>query len=102
MNECKPNVFILPDGSNDGWDETVGYDDGIEEGAQEVAGQAHQLEDLGGPGQGPAALPAQVHPQRLGDGIGMLEQRKPEKEVTQNAPGVIFTLAERGQPGPPF
>lgn len=30
-------------------------------------------------------------------GIGMLEQRKPEKEVTQNAPGVIFTLSEPGQ-----
>jgi hypothetical protein len=32
-----------------------------------------------------------------GSGIGMLEQRKPEKEVTQNAPGVIFTLKEPGQ-----
>jgi hypothetical protein len=31
-------------------------------------------------------------------GIGMLEQRKPEKEVTQNAPGVIFTLIENGKP----
>ncbi|MDB5103661.1 MAG: hypothetical protein JWP91_1350 [Fibrobacteres bacterium] len=33
-----------------------------------------------------------------GSGIGMLEQRKPEKEVTQNAPGVIFTLSEQGKP----
>ncbi|MBW8889577.1 MAG: cytochrome c biogenesis protein ResB [Fibrobacteres bacterium] len=33
-----------------------------------------------------------------GSGIGLLEQRKPEKEVTQNAPGVIFTLSEPGQP----
>ena len=32
-----------------------------------------------------------------GSGIGMLEQRKPEKEVTQNAPGVIFSLSEPGQ-----
>jgi hypothetical protein len=32
-----------------------------------------------------------------GSGIGLLEQRKPEKEVTQNAPGVIFTLSEPGQ-----
>lgn len=31
-------------------------------------------------------------------GIGMLEQRKPEKEVTQNAPGLIFTLSEAGKP----
>ena len=31
-------------------------------------------------------------------GIGMLEQRKPEKEVTQNAPGLIFTLSESGKP----
>ncbi|MEO7425833.1 MAG: cytochrome c biogenesis protein ResB [Fibrobacteria bacterium] len=31
-------------------------------------------------------------------GIGMLEQRKPEKEVTQNAPGIIFTLLESGKP----
>ncbi|HKP95961.1 MAG TPA: cytochrome c biogenesis protein ResB [Fibrobacteria bacterium] len=31
-------------------------------------------------------------------GIGMLEQRKPEKEVTQNAPGLIFTLMEAGKP----
>lgn len=31
-------------------------------------------------------------------GIGLLEQRKPEKEVTQNAPGVIFTLSEPGKP----
>jgi hypothetical protein len=30
-------------------------------------------------------------------GIGMLEQRKPEKEVTQNAPGLIFTLIEPGK-----
>lgn len=30
-------------------------------------------------------------------GIGLLEQRKPEKEVTQNAPGVIFTLSEPGK-----
>ncbi len=29
--------------------------------------------------------------------IGMLEQRKPEKEVTQNAPGVTFTLLEKGK-----
>jgi hypothetical protein len=33
-----------------------------------------------------------------GSGIGMLEQRKPEKEVTQNAPGLIFTLSETGKP----
>lgn len=33
-----------------------------------------------------------------GSGIGMLEQRKPEKEVTQNAPGLIFTLKEDGKP----
>ncbi len=31
-------------------------------------------------------------------GIGMLEQRKPEKEVTQNAPGLIFSLSEAGKP----
>jgi hypothetical protein len=31
-------------------------------------------------------------------GIGILEQRKPEKEVTQNAPGVMFTLMESGKP----
>jgi hypothetical protein len=31
-------------------------------------------------------------------GIGILEQRKPEKEVTQNAPGVMFTLTESGKP----
>jgi hypothetical protein len=31
-------------------------------------------------------------------GIGTLEQRKPEKEVTQNAPGLIFTLIEPGKP----
>lgn len=30
-------------------------------------------------------------------GIGLLEQRKPEKEVTQNAPGLIFTLSEPGK-----
>jgi hypothetical protein len=42
MNECKPNVFILPDGSNDGWDETVGYDDGIEEGAA-LCGNASRI-----------------------------------------------------------
>jgi hypothetical protein len=32
-----------------------------------------------------------------GSGIGFLEQRKPELEVTQNAPGVIFTLTESGK-----
>jgi hypothetical protein len=31
-------------------------------------------------------------------GIGFIEQRKPEKEVTQNSPGVVFTLSEAGQP----
>ena len=30
--------------------------------------------------------------------IGFIEQRKPEKEVTQNSPGVIFTLVEKGRP----
>src|SRR5690606_23113238 len=30
-------------------------------------------------------------------GIGMLEPRKPEKEVTQNAPGIVFTLMEKGK-----
>ena len=33
-----------------------------------------------------------------GSGIGFLEQRKPELEVTQNAPGVTFTLSESGKP----
>jgi hypothetical protein len=32
-----------------------------------------------------------------GSGIGLLEQRKPEKEATQNTPGIIFTLTEPGQ-----
>lgn len=31
-------------------------------------------------------------------GVGMLEQRKPEKEVTQNAPGIIMTLTEKDKP----
>jgi hypothetical protein len=31
-------------------------------------------------------------------GIGTLEQRKPDKEVTRNAPGLIFTLMEPGKP----
>lgn len=31
-------------------------------------------------------------------GVGTLEQRKPDKEVTRNAPGIIFTLAERNKP----
>jgi hypothetical protein len=31
-------------------------------------------------------------------GVGLLEQRKPDKEVTRNLPGVIFTLQEQGQP----
>ena len=31
-------------------------------------------------------------------GIGMLEQRKPEKEVTQNAPGIMFSLTEKDKP----
>lgn len=30
-------------------------------------------------------------------GIGTMEQRKPDKEVTRNAPGVIFTLAEQNK-----
>ena len=30
--------------------------------------------------------------------IGFIEQRKPEKEVTQNAPGITFTLSENGKP----
>ncbi len=30
--------------------------------------------------------------------IGMLEQRKPEKEVTQNAPGLTMTLTEKDKP----
>lgn len=30
-------------------------------------------------------------------GIGTLEQRKPDKEVTRNAPGIIFTLTEQGK-----
>jgi hypothetical protein len=32
-------------------------------------------------------------------GIGMVEQRKPDKEVTRNAPAVIFTLQEAGKDG---
>lgn len=31
-------------------------------------------------------------------GIGTIEQRKPDKEVTRNAPGLIFTLMEPGKP----
>lgn len=31
-------------------------------------------------------------------GIGMIEQRKPEKEVTQNAPGLTMTLNEKDKP----
>lgn len=30
-------------------------------------------------------------------GIGAMEQRKPDKEVTRNAPGIIFTLSEPGK-----
>ncbi len=32
-------------------------------------------------------------------GIGFLEPRKPEKEVTQNLPGITFTLTEQGKEG---
>ena len=31
-------------------------------------------------------------------GIGMIESRKPDKEVTRNAPGLIFTLIEPNKP----
>lgn len=31
-------------------------------------------------------------------GVGLLEQRKPDKEVTRNVPGIIFVLQEQGQP----
>jgi len=31
-------------------------------------------------------------------GIASIEQKKPEKEVTQNVPGMVFTLHEKGKP----
>jgi hypothetical protein len=30
-------------------------------------------------------------------GVGIIEQRKPDKEVTHNLPGLIFTLTEQGE-----
>lgn len=38
--------------------------------------------------------PAYINP----SGIGMIESRKPDVEVTRNAPGLIFTLSEQGKP----